>query len=253
MNSKSLASLFKHSIVVAVGTSVACAPMAAQAQIVTSLSDLIGRPSFEVQRELRARGYVEANSKQNGATIWEYWWNSQDNACVSATIHEGRSLNFVKTSSSECPQAEKPGMSDGAKVAIGAVALLGLAAIASNANKHNDDQNNENRSDDYYDRGYRNHNNHDGYPSSYYRPPNYGNGYQGGRPSYGSINDLVGSRASLVNGAMRDRGFSYTISSRSGANTFTHWKNYRTRQCVEIVTANNEVLGVNDLGSGSCR
>jgi len=253
MNSKSLANLLKRSVVVTLGVSVVSAPLTAQAQVVSSLSDLVGRPAFEVQRELNARGYVLANSKQNGSVIWENWWNSQDNSCVSATIRDGRSSSFAKAALADCPQEEKPGMSDGAKVAIGAAALLGLAAIASQSNAHNDDQYSDQRANEYYDRGYRNSQNHDGYPSTYYRPPNYGGGYPGGRPSYGSVHDLVGSRASLVNGTMRQRGFSYSASSRSGANTFTQWKNYRTRQCVEVVTANNEVLGVNDLAPRSCR
>ncbi|MBK9443864.1 MAG: hypothetical protein IPN53_22255 [Comamonadaceae bacterium] len=195
--------------------------------------------------------------------------------CVTATMRDGRSSSFVKSSPTDCNQpvnqSDKPGLSDGAKVAIGAAALLGIVALAHKSNDRNENQYNDERSVAEFERGYRDGMYHQGYhdynrsqayadgynsgqqkrsSETSYRAPD---GYHSGNASYFSVNDLVGSRATLVEGTMRDRGFKYATSSRSGSNTFTHWQNFQTRQCVEIVTANDEVLGVNNINFFSCR
>jgi len=149
----------KRSVVLSVSVAVVTAPMGANAQIVTSLSEIVGLPTYEFQRELRSRGYVLTNTNQKGSLAWQYWWNNQENSCVTATIREGKSSSFVKTTPTDCNQpinqADKSGMSDGAKLAIGAAALLGIVALAHKSNDRNDNQYNDDRSVAEFERGYR--------------------------------------------------------------------------------------------------
>ena len=245
----------------------------ASADIPGDLEDLIGARASSGERALQQRGYVLTDYGRSEGMTWNYWWNASRRACVGVATSNGRYERIASVSSHDCNQDtghHEDGMSDGAKVAIGAAAILGAIAMAHKShhhedNRHHDDVNREAE----FDRGYRDGEYSHSY-NNYNDTQDYRDGYQQGADSrehhssyrhhdsdnhnrYGysssqSFDDLVGARASSADNALRDRGFQDVDGFKTGSTSYTIWWNGRTRQCLQMATADGRADSIVDIG-----
>ena len=132
------------------------APLAlAQNQTPNDLSDLVGARAAGAERDLESRGFVNHHGAKSGDASYTYWWSSTRKQCVRVRTADGRYDQVVQVSNSDCNQKDPDsGPSTGAKVAIGAAALLGVVALAHKSH-HRDDRRYDERQSADFERGYR--------------------------------------------------------------------------------------------------
>lgn len=144
-------------------------------QSVDDLKDLVGVKGASAEAELERRGYTHIDTSKARDAAYGYWWSNQQSRCVRVTTRDGRYEALVTVDASDCGQTKKEsGMSDGAKVAIGAAALLGIAALAHKSH-HRDDRNFDERQTADFERGYR-----DGLYNNSFNSRGGGNEYRDG-------------------------------------------------------------------------
>lgn len=119
------------------------------------LRDLIGAKGAGGESDLESRGYTHIDTDKSVNSSYGYWWSNAKRSCIRVTTRDGRYQALADVDPSDCGQTKKEsGMSDGAKVAVGAAALLGVAALVHKSH-HRDDRNfNEQQTADF-ERGYR--------------------------------------------------------------------------------------------------
>ncbi|RVU43753.1 hypothetical protein [Rubrivivax rivuli] len=161
------------------------------------LRDLVGARGAGGEAELERRGYTHIDTSKSSNAAFSYWWHNGKRSCIRVTTREGRYQALADADASDCGQTRKEGgMSDGAKVAVGAAALLGIAALAHKSHHRDDRDYNEQQTADF-ERGYR-----DGlYNNSYHSRGSgseYSDGYNKGveerrqQSSYRQFNDGAG-------------------------------------------------------------
>lgn len=130
-------------------------PATAWAGPADDLRDLVGAKGASGEAELERRGYTHVDTHKSEYSAFSYWWSNAKSSCIRVSTRDGRYDVIADTDLSDCGQTKKEsGMSDGAKVAVGAAALLGIAALAHKSH-HRDDRNyNEQQTADF-ERGYR--------------------------------------------------------------------------------------------------
>jgi hypothetical protein len=256
---------------------LAASPLQAQqANPVLPLSDLVNQGYDYSQSQLRTRGYTYIHADQRGSKQWQYWWLPNDHLCARVAYVDGRATSIVEALATDCnqhPATEAPkdhGMSTGAKVAVGAAALLGVAALAHRSHERDHDKHKSEQQVAEYERGYRDGLYHQPF-HDYNRTPSYVDGYNAGqqkrevetsyRSPYGhhsghaafvNLGDLVGSRGGSADDALNRRGFVARGGYKSGHKSFATWWNAHTRQCVQTVTSDGRVQAVNPLYEGNC-
>ena len=264
--------------------SLAWAPAWAQSPVM-SLSDLVNQDSNYAQRELRNRGYVFIHADARGSKTWQYWWQNRDNACARVAHVDGRASSIIGVSQTDCNQyhqsasqsngaaqtsGDSNGLSDGAKVALAAAAIIGVAALAHKSHERDQDKHNDPQQVAEYERGYRDGLYHqpyhdynrtqsyvDGYNAGQqkreaetsYRSPS---GYHSGQVAYVPMNDIVDVRGSSLDGLMRERGFVQRGGYQTGNQAITTWWNSGTRQCMQAIVSDGRVQRLNSLYEGNC-
>lgn len=128
-----------------VGTSIALS-VPASAGTAPGMGDLIDMRGSSLDNAMGQRGYKFAR-KVAAASMY---WNDSQKACVSAVVDNGRVASIETASASDCG---KSGGGNGAAVAVGAVALVGLAALLAGRHKDNN-SNSEAAYSRAHDRGY---------------------------------------------------------------------------------------------------
>jgi len=266
---------FARAVVGLLCASLAASPALAQAPVLP-LSDLVNQGSDYAQRELGKRQYVFIHADNRGSKTWQYWWQNNDQVCARVAHVDGRATSIVSVSPTECNQQPSEqarssgGLSSGAKVAIGAAALLGVAALIHRSHERDNDKHNSEQQVAEYERGYRDGLYHQTY-HDYNRSPSYVDGYNAGQQkreaetryrspsgyhsgnaSYVSLTDLVGGRASNIDNVMRQRGFAPHGGYKSGDKAFATWWNASTRQCMQVIVSDGRVNAVNALVEGNC-
>lgn len=252
-------------------------PLRAQpANPVLALSDLVNQSSDYAQSQMSARGYTYVHHDRRGSKNWQYWWLARDHLCARVAFVDGRATSAVEALPTDCNQqpasdaSKDRGMSTGAKVAIGAAALLGVAALAHRSHERDQQQHKTEQQVAEYERGYRDGLYHQPY-HDYNRSQSYVDGYNAGqqkreaetsyRSPYGhhsgnasfvNVNDLVGARASSADDTLNRRGFVSKGGYKSGSQSFATWWNAGTRQCVQAVTADGRIQAINALYEGNC-
>jgi hypothetical protein len=275
MNASSLPAAGTRAVVGALCIALATSPALAQAPILP-LSDLVNQGSDYAQREMLKRNYVFIHTGQSGSKTWEYWWQNTDRVCARVAHVDGRASSIVSVSPTECnqqpteEQRRSGGLSSGAKVALGAAALLGVAALAHRSHERDEARHNNEQQVAEYERGYRDglyhqpyhdYNRSQSYVDGYnagqqkrdaetrYRSPH---GHHSGQASFVNVNDLVGARASSADDTLNRRGFVAKGGYKSGNQSFATWWNAGTRQCVQAVTADGRIQALNALYEGNC-
>ncbi len=247
---------------------------AATADIPGDLDDLINARASSGERALVDRGYVYIDHGRMEGHTWNYWWNQSKRACVAVMTDNGRYERIASVSSSDCNQAsghheDRDGMSDGAKVAIGAAAILGAIALAHKSHDHDDfDHYDDVNREAEFDRGYRDGQYHHSF-NNYNHSQDYEQGFERGSDSrahhssyqqhdYDNHNrhgysgkqryeDLVGERARSADSALQQRGFDNVDGFKSGNTSYTIWWNDRSRQCLQMATANGRADSITDI------
>lgn len=150
-------------------------PAAAQGQAPSDLTDLLGARGRDGEFQMESRGYNLHHSAQSANSVYGYWWNTGSKKCVRVRTEDGRYQQIDTVGSPDCGQQNAQGMSDGAKIAIGAAALLGIAALAHKSH-HRDDQSYDERQTADFERGFRDgkYNHHF---SNYSNSQEYAKGY----------------------------------------------------------------------------
>ena len=125
------------------------------AQAANDLRDLVGVKGAGGETDLEGRGYTHIDTSKSSNAAFSYWWNNQKSSCIRVTTRDGRYQALIDVDPSDCGQTKKEsGMSDGAKVAVGAAALLGVAALLHKSHDREDRSYNEQQTADF-ERGYR--------------------------------------------------------------------------------------------------
>ncbi len=119
------------------------------------LRDLIGARGAGGEADLERRGYTHIDTSKSNDAAYSYWWSNEKGSCVRVTTRNGRYQALSDAGPSDCGQTKKEaGMSDGAKVAVGAAALLGIAALIHKSHQRDDRNYNEQQTAEF-ERGYR--------------------------------------------------------------------------------------------------
>lgn len=119
------------------------------------LRDLVGAKGAGGEADLERRGYTHVDTHKSASSAYGYWWSNAKGSCIRVTTREGRYQALIDVDPSDCGQTKKEsGMSDSAKVAIGAAALLGIAALAHKSH-HRDDRSYSVDQTADFERGYR--------------------------------------------------------------------------------------------------
>lgn len=144
------------------------------------LSDLIGVKGSSGETELINRGYTHVDVSKHQGTAYSYWWRNSGNNCVRVATNDGRYRSIIDADASDCGQTqrESSGISDGAKVAIGAAAILGIAALAHKSHHRDDNSYNEQQTAEF-ERGYRDGLYHHSF-QNYNNSREYANGFDKG-------------------------------------------------------------------------
>lgn len=266
------------------GASLLLAPMAALAKA-GDLRDLVGARAGQAEGDLESRGWASMSVHKSSTGSYSYWWNARGKDCVRVATRDGRYEAITDTSAADCGQ--KGGSDGAAAAAVGVAALLGVLALSHKSHHRGDkdyqDQNdyadferghrdglynhpwsNGSRSQAYND-GYQSGVDERGHQSSY-RPEyrNYqgngwndnagdrgrsGGGWGGGGSDQSGFSDLVGARAAGVQTDLGNRGFRQVDSFQSGSNGVgSVWWNGRSRQCVQMITADGRADSIIDIG-----
>ncbi len=141
------------------GAVLATAAGVASADIPSDLDDLFGMRASSGERALQQRGYVLTDHGRAEGVTWNYWWNQSRRACVGVATSNGRFERIATVTSHDCNQDtghHEDDISDGAKVAIGAAALLGAIALAHKSHHHEDNSHHDDVDREAeFDRGFR--------------------------------------------------------------------------------------------------
>jgi hypothetical protein len=234
------------------------------------LRDLVGAKGRDGESELERRGYTHIDTAKSSSAAYSYWWSNAGQSCVRVTTRDGRYDAIANTDLSDCGQTKKESRNNNAAaIAVGAAALLGVAALAHKSHQRDDKQYNEQQTADF-ERGYRdglyhqpyhNYSNTREYSDGYnkgvdersrqtsYRPYE---GWHSGYAGYVNLQDLNGARASSADDQLRTRGFAPRGAYKEGGRSIGMWWNGNTRQCVHVVVADGRVANVSAIPEGNC-
>lgn len=124
-----------------------------------NLSDLRYQDAGWSAGQLQSRGYVRTQGHIARGNGYEYWWHNADRQCIYLSASNGKVASVDTTARSDCGQPDSSSgkdKNDAAAVAIGAAAILGIAALAHNSHHHKNNQHAaDSDSDADFERGYR--------------------------------------------------------------------------------------------------
>lgn len=248
------------------------APMPAASQG-SNLADLQYQGQDYAERELPRRGYTLTHSDVRDDRVVQYWWSGSRSECARVSSTDRRVSGIKTTDEHDCNQKSNgdKGISDGAKVAIAAAAILGVAALAhkSHENRHDRDKQTPQQvaefdrgyRDGLYDQGWHNYNNSGDYSDGYqsgrekraaetgHRPAD---GFHSGNAGYVNVQDLRGARGSSADSELNARGFVTKGGYKDGDRAVTIWWNRGTRQCLSMVVRDGRVKKLEPIVEGNC-
>ncbi len=262
--------------------SLAIVPVAAAARSASNLGDLVGARASGGESDLESRGWTMITGHKGGNSSYNYWWSRERKDCVMVTTRNGRYASITDASAGDCNQ-KSGGGNDAAKVAAIAGGAALLAALLSHKSGHheNGQHYDDSQQEAGYERGYRdglhnsayrNNSNDGSYSAGYqsgvdqrqrelaetnsnyrdnssYNDNGYGNAsYNNGGNGSVDVSDLVGARAAGVETDLKSRGFRNVDNVQSGGpGKITIWWNGRTRQCLQMITADGRADSIGDI------
>ena len=264
-----MGNLGKAGISALVTAAMLAQPVAAVAETPGSVRDLVGARAAGGETTLEQRGFTLYHGSTKNDRKINYWWNPNTKECVRVSTYDGRFEAMEKSTRADCGQRSGDGDA-GVALAVGAAAILGIAALSSKSH-HREDRYNDSQSTAEFERGYR-----DGlYNQTYHnygRSDAYSHGYsegveqRGHETSYRSNNHYVGGYTPNVyvgdlNGQSRDyatsqlssRGFVLRDDKRTDAGRCRTFWNANTRQCLVMVSRGGYVNSLDNVSRGTCR
>jgi hypothetical protein len=236
------------------------------------LRDLVGAKGRDGEPELERRGFTHVDTSKSYDSAYSYWWSNAKQACVRVATRDGRYDVIRDVDAGDCGQTKKDSKNNVAAIAVGAAALLGIAALAHKSHHRNDKNYDERQTADFergyrdglYNNSYHNYDNtreySDGYSKgveergreSNYRGSSYSYDRSGYRP-YSSFADLNGRDTAYAWGQLERRGFQLAGERKMGGERYQwfYW-NGSTRQCVDIHTRGERVESIFEAGSYAC-
>jgi hypothetical protein len=241
----------------------------ARADTPGSVRDLVGARAAGGESSLESRGfhYVTGSTKNNRK--FNYYWNGSSKQCLRVVTYDGRFETITLTGNSDCNQRGNDG-DKAAAIAIGAAAILGIAALASKSH-HRDDKYQDERSTAEFERGYRdglyNHAYHnygrsDAYSHGFeegvrersqesnYRPGNHHN--YGGYSGYANVNDLEGRRREDAVSEINRRGFAMRDNKKTDDGRYMTFWRAQSNQCVILHSQNGYVISMESVSARTC-
>jgi hypothetical protein len=234
-----------------------------------SVRDLVGAKAAGGDNALENRGYHYVTGSTKNNRKFNYYWNGNSKDCLRVVTYDGRFETITKTSNSDCNQRGGNGDKTAA-IAVGAAAILGIAALASKSH-HRDDKYQDERSTAEFERGYRdglynqsyhNYNRNDAYSHGYeegtrergqetsYRPGNHHN--YGGYSGYSNVNDLEGRRRDDAVSEINRRGFALRDNKKTDDGRYmTFWRS-QSNQCVILHSQNGYVVSLESVSARTC-
>jgi hypothetical protein len=247
------------------------------------LGDLVGIRASSGESELQNRGYSFVKTEEAGDRKYSYWWNESRRICLSVATYNGRYNAILKTPPFDCGRNSNSGNNNNRRdVTVfsdrnfrGTSQAFGPGRYLAMGNQlgalRNDDASSvmvergfrvrlcesegsmgtgSGRCEDYgegrFNLRYDN-------KASYIEVTRVGGG-GGGAERTVDVSDLVGARASSGEDQMRSRGFRYVDGFDSGNTKYSIWWRSRSRQCIQVATANGRYDSVTDIGSHArCR
>ncbi|MFM7350081.1 MAG: hypothetical protein ACKO01_11450, partial [Erythrobacter sp.] len=234
-----------------------------------SVRDLIGARGSSGEDQLEFRGFNRISAHTDYDSKISYWWNGNTKECIKVVTYDGNFQSIDQTTNADCNQ--KGGSGDKtAAVAIGAAALLGIAALASKSH-HRQGQDYDERGTADFERGHRdalygqpyhNYSRSDAYSSGYdsgvreranqtsYRG---GYSYSGGYSAYAEFNDLNGQERNYATGQLMNRGFTQLDNKRTDEGRYmTFWRS-ASRQCLVVNSRNGYIDSIESFSPRTCR
>lgn len=261
--------ILKSAIGSAAALSMLLVHVPAQAKTPGDLNDLVGARGSSGENALETRGYVHHHTAEADAGKYSYWWNPSNKQCVRILTSDGRYQEIRSVGSNDCGQ-KGAGGDNAAAIAIGAAALIGVAALASKSH-HRNDKEYDTQGTAEFERGYR-----DGlYNQTYHnysRTDAYSDGYSAGVKErgqqtsyrddyshhagyepYSGYADIVGRSNDTADSMLRQRGFVFIGKDSSGSgHERTYW-NGATRQCISVRTRSGSVADAHAIRNRNCR
>jgi hypothetical protein len=258
-------------IVFGLTASLLLAGLPARAQVPDGLGDLVGVKGRDGEGELEKRGYVFHHTSKSETSAFSYWWHPGQSTCIRVLTTDGRYERITKTGNADCTQKDAPGMSTGAAVAVGAAALLGIAALAHKSHHREDRPYDERQTADFergfrdglYNNTYHNYGNRRDYSDGYSKgveqrrqESNYrgGSNWRGGYAAHVNVSDMLYRDLDYARSNLQSRGFRQSGERRLGGGRMQwYYWNDATRQCLDIQTRDNAVVSLNEAGDHACR
>lgn len=244
-------------------------PLTAAAQAPGSVRDLAGSRASGGEEQLEFRGFHRISGHVEDDSKINYWWNGNTKECIKVVTYNGNFQSLNKTTNADCNQ--KGGNGDKtAAIAVGAVALLGIAALASKSHHRGDRDYDERGTADFerghrdglYNQPYHNYSRSDAYSNGYdsgvrerasqtsYRG---GNSYSGGYSAYIEFNDLQGQARNYATGQLSSRGFIQLDNKKTDTGRYmTYWR-AASRQCLILNSQNGYVVSLESVSPRTCR
>ena len=245
------------------------------------LSDLVGARASSGESELQNRGYSFVKTEEGGDRKWSYWWSNNRRICVSVMTNQGRYGAITSSPAIDCGRnSDNSNNNDGRQgVTVysdrdyrGSSQSFGVGRFLNAGGQlgalRNDDASSvevqhgfrvrlcedegssgtgSGRCEDYGEGRFNlRYNNKASYIEVTRIGGGGGGGGGGGRPV--DVGDLVGARASSGEDEMRSRGFRNVDNFSSGNTKYSIWWRSRSRQCIQIATANGRYDSVTDIG-----
>ncbi len=233
----------------------------------SNIADLVDARASSGESAMQSRGWEMHHSSPSDAGRYSYWWRASTKKCARVLTSDGRYAAIKEVSASDCG---RKGNDNTAAIAIGAAALIGVAALASKSH-HRDDRDYDERGTADFERGYRDGLYHQGY-HNYSSASEYSHGYsagveernhktsyrsgydsRGGYSSHSGYRDLVGRSNSYVDSELGRRGYRYMGKDElSSGHERTYW-NRSTKQCISVRTRSGDVDDIHSIPKRNCR
>lgn len=245
------------------------APVAAVAKTPGSVRDLVGAKGSSGTDQLEYRGFHMISNHAEYDSKISYWWNGNTKECIKVVTYDGNFQSIDQTTNADCNQ--KGGSGDKtAAIAVGAAALLGIAALASKSHHRGDSDYDERGTSEFerghrdglYGQAYHNYSRSDAYSNGYdsgvrerEHQTSYRGGYRGGGgySAYAEFNDLNGQERNYATGQLTSRGFTQLDNKRTDQGRYmTYWR-ASSKQCLVVNSRNGYIYSIESVSPRTCR
>ncbi|WP_194767838.1 hypothetical protein [Tamlana sp. I1] len=231
----------------------------------SDLSSLVNMKASYLDDEMSNHGYKFHNTNKSGSDIYQNWWNSSKNKCVSVHVTDGRVKSLVNTPASDCGKSSSSSGSHNnyshRQGNVNNLVGLNVSHLTSEMNRrgytlHKSDKSGR----DYYENWWNKNqekcvsvriSNNEVKSVTNTMPIDCGSNSNSYKHSYDSnkhhytgkkqYSDLKGWDAVRAYSELEGRGFRQVKEHQSNGNTYRLWRDYDTNQCIKTVSVNKKI------------